>query len=203
MEAETGTEVLKPPKSFNASTPVSKDPSHHAQICSPNFTNISAIKKKEEVKDVRRMLATPEGNTADIFGFNLNLTFMPLDLDESYISLSKINHVSSSTNSSKESPEKPRDNEGPQNDNLTFTKKEKNDEDSQIKQSRENQELKQVGESSRNWNCISLFVFSSRQLRNKNADLNSRRRPLVHSSMSMSRKLRDSRRNTTRNYKKV
>ena len=52
-----------PSKSFNASTPVSKDPSHYAQICSPNFTNISAIKKKEEVKDVRRMLATPEGRT--------------------------------------------------------------------------------------------------------------------------------------------
>lgn len=47
----------------SASTPVSKDPSH-AQICSPNFTNISAIKRKEEVKDVRRMLATPEGGTA-------------------------------------------------------------------------------------------------------------------------------------------
>ena len=72
------------------------------------------------------------------------LTFIPLDLDESYISLSKINHVSSSTNSSKESPEKPADNEGPRNDNLTFTKKEKNDEDSHIKQSRENQDLKQV-----------------------------------------------------------
>jgi len=118
--------ALRAPKSFNASTPVSKDPSHHAQICSPNFTNISAIKKKEEVKDVRRMLATPE------------------DLDESYISLSKINHVSSSTNSSKESPEKPTDNEGLQNDNLTFTKKEKNDDDGHIKQSRENQELKQA-----------------------------------------------------------
>lgn len=47
----------------NASTPVSKDPSH-AQICSPTFTNISAIKRKEEVRDVRRMLATPEGGTA-------------------------------------------------------------------------------------------------------------------------------------------
>ena len=58
--------------------------------------------------------------------------------------MSKINHVSSSTNTSKESPEKPTDNEGLQNDNLTFTKKEKNDEDSHIKQSRENQELKQV-----------------------------------------------------------
>ena len=88
------------------------------------------------------------------------LTFIfLLDLDESYISLSKINHVSSSTNSSKESPEKPTDNEGLQNDNLTFTKKEKNDDDGHIKQSRENQELKQVGESSRNWKCIYLFVF--------------------------------------------
>ena len=88
------------------------------------------------------------------------LTFIfLLDLDESYISLSKINHVSSSTNSSKESPEKPTDNEGPQNDNLTFTKKEKDDDDGHIKQSRENQELKQVGQSSRNWKCISLFVF--------------------------------------------
>ena len=52
--------------SFNASTPLSKFP-EHLQICSPNFTNISAIKKKDEakdpkdVKDVRRMLATPEG----------------------------------------------------------------------------------------------------------------------------------------------
>ena len=89
------------------------------------------------------------------------LTFIfLLDLDESYISLSKINHVSSSTNTSKESPEKPTDNEGLHNDNLTFTKKEKNDDAGQIKQSRENQELKQVGESSRNWKCISLFVFS-------------------------------------------
>lgn len=58
--------------------------------------------------------------------------------------MSKINHVSSSTNSSKESPAKPADNEEQKNDNLTFTKKEKNDEDSHIKQSRENQELKQV-----------------------------------------------------------
>ena len=58
-----------PSKSFNASTPVSKDPSHHAQICSPNFTNISAIKKKEEVKDVRRMLATPEGRTVMLIEF--------------------------------------------------------------------------------------------------------------------------------------
>ena len=108
------------------------------------------------------------------------LTFIfLLDLDESYISLSKINHVSSSTNSSKESPKKPTDNEGLQNDNLTFTKKEKNDEDGHIKQSRENQELKQVGESSRNWKCISLFVFF-RQLRNKNEDLNYKRRPLMH-----------------------
>ena len=90
------------------------------------------------------------------------LTFIfLLDLDESYISLSKINHVSSSTNSSKESPEKPTDNEGLQNDNLTFTKKEKNDDDGHIKQSRENQELKQVGESSRNWKCIYLFVFQA------------------------------------------
>ena len=50
-------------KAPSASTPVSKDPSH-AQICSPTFTNISAIKRKEEVRDVRRMLATPEGGTA-------------------------------------------------------------------------------------------------------------------------------------------
>ena len=52
--------VIKP--SFNASTPVSKypTPAQHVAL-SPNFTNISAIKKKEEVKDVRRMLATPEG----------------------------------------------------------------------------------------------------------------------------------------------
>ena len=50
---------------FDASTPVSKLPDHHHQICSPTFTNISAIKKKDEhvtnKKDVRRMLATPEG----------------------------------------------------------------------------------------------------------------------------------------------
>ena len=54
--------AIKQP-SFNASTPVTKPPaSAHNQIFSPpNFTNISAIKKKEEVRDVRRMLATPEG----------------------------------------------------------------------------------------------------------------------------------------------
>jgi len=78
--------AIKQP-SFNASTPVTKPPvsSAHNQLFSPpNFTNISAIKKKEEVRDVRRMLATPE------------------DLDESYISLSKINPASLS-NSSKES----------------------------------------------------------------------------------------------------
>jgi len=68
--------VTKP--SFNASTPLSKYPTPAQQAAlSPNFTNISAIKKKEEVKDVRRMLATPE------------------DLDESYVSLSKINNDSS------------------------------------------------------------------------------------------------------------
>ena len=78
-----------------------------------------------------------------IIEFKCSLLFL-LDLDESYISLSKINHVSSSTNSSKESPGKDADNEGQKNDNLTFTKKEKSDEDSHIKQSRENQELKQV-----------------------------------------------------------
>ena len=50
---------------FNSSTPVSKPPASSAQIFSPNFTNISAIKKKEEkrdTRDVRRMLATPEGD---------------------------------------------------------------------------------------------------------------------------------------------
>ena len=55
--------AIKQP-SFNASTPVTKPPvsSAHNQLFSPpNFTNISAIKKKEEVRDVRRMLATPEG----------------------------------------------------------------------------------------------------------------------------------------------
>jgi len=75
--------VIKP--SFNASTPVSKypTPAQHVAL-SPNFTNISAIKKKEEVKDVRRMLATPE------------------DLDESYVSLSKINNDSFTSNTSKD-----------------------------------------------------------------------------------------------------
>ena len=107
------------------------------------------------------------------------LTFIfLLDLDESYISLSKINHVSSSTNTSKESPEKPTDNEGLQNDNLTFTKKEKNDEDSHIKQSRENQELKQV--EFKKLELQFSICFFCRQLRNKNADLNYRRRPLMH-----------------------
>ena len=63
---------VEPPKSqqsaaptFNSSTPVSKLPASSAQIFSPNFTNISAIKKKEEKRDprdVRRMLATPEGD---------------------------------------------------------------------------------------------------------------------------------------------
>ena len=51
---------------FNSSTPMSKLPASSAQIFSPNFTNISAIKKKEEkrdTRDVRRMLATPEGDT--------------------------------------------------------------------------------------------------------------------------------------------
>ena len=68
---------------FNASTPLAKF-STQAQICSPTFTNISAIKKKEEPpKDLRRMLAAPE------------------DFDESFISLSKINNVSSN---SEESP---------------------------------------------------------------------------------------------------
>ena len=67
--------ALRAPKSFNASTPVSKDASHHAQICSPNFTNISAIKKKEEVKDVRRMLATPEGGTDGIIEFKCSLLY--------------------------------------------------------------------------------------------------------------------------------
>ena len=63
----TKVEVLvEAPKSpaFNSSTPVSKPPASSAQIFSPNFTNISAIKKKEEkrdTRDVRRMLATPEG----------------------------------------------------------------------------------------------------------------------------------------------
>ena len=56
--------ALKPPMGRSASTPVSKDPSH-AQICSPNFTNISAIKRKEEVKDVRRMLATQKVELLD------------------------------------------------------------------------------------------------------------------------------------------
>ena len=63
---------VEPPKSqqsaaptFNSSTPVTKLPASSAQIFSPNFTNISAIKKKEEKRDprdVRRMLATPEGD---------------------------------------------------------------------------------------------------------------------------------------------
>ena len=65
----TKVEVLvEAPKAptFNSSTPVSKPPASSAQIFSPNFTNISAIKKKEEkrdTRDVRRMLATPEGDT--------------------------------------------------------------------------------------------------------------------------------------------
>ena len=75
--------------------------------------------------------------------------------------MSKINHVSSSTNSSKESPGKPTDDEGLKNDNLTFTKKEKNNEDGHFNQSRENQELKQVRESSRIGKCISIFVFQA------------------------------------------
>ena len=58
---------------FDASTPVSKLPDHHHQICSPTFTNISAIKKKNEhvtnKKDVRRMLATPEGKVKIITFF--------------------------------------------------------------------------------------------------------------------------------------
>ena len=63
---------VEPPKSqqsaaptFNSSTPVTKLPASSAQVFSPNFTNISAIKKKEEKRDprdVRRMLATPEGD---------------------------------------------------------------------------------------------------------------------------------------------
>ena len=70
--------------------------------------------------------------------------FYILDLDESYISLSKINHVSLSTNSSKEeSVKKTSDDEDRKKDdkdNLTFTKQSKNDDP----QSGENQELKQV-----------------------------------------------------------
>ena len=64
---------------FNASTPLGKL-STQAQICSPTFTNISAIKKKDDPpRDVRRMLAAPE------------------DFDESFISLSKIKNISSSS----------------------------------------------------------------------------------------------------------
>ena len=114
---------------------------------------------------------------ANIIEFKCSLLFL-LDLDESYISLSKINHVSSSTNSSKESPGKDADNEGQKNDNLTFTKKEKSDEDSHIKQSRENQELKQV--EFKKLELQFSICFFCRQLRNKNADLNYRRRPLMH-----------------------
>ena len=70
--------------------------------------------------------------------------FYILDLDESYISLSKINHVSLSTNSSKEeSVKKTSDDEDRKKndkDNLTFTKQSKNDDP----QSGETQELKQV-----------------------------------------------------------
>ena len=74
---------------FNASTPLGKF-STQAQICSPTFTNISAIKKKDDQpRDVRRMLAAPE------------------DFDESFISLSKINNISSSSSGkSKESIDK-------------------------------------------------------------------------------------------------
>lgn len=74
---------------FNASTPLGKF-STQAQICSPTFTNISAIKKKDEQpRDVRRMLAAPE------------------DFDESFISLSKINNLSSSpSGKSRESTDK-------------------------------------------------------------------------------------------------
>ena len=74
---------------FNASTPLGKL-STQAQICSPTFTNISAIKKKDDPpRDVRRMLAAPE------------------DFDESFISLSKINNLSSSpSGKSRESTDK-------------------------------------------------------------------------------------------------
>ena len=68
-------------------------------------------------------------------------------------------------------------------------------------------------EKTKNWNRLEiervrelgnayLYLFF-RQLRNKNADLNYKRSPLMHWSMNMSRRLRHSRRNTTRHYKKV
>ena len=76
-EKQQQSSVVRP--AFNASTPLGKF-STQAQICSPTFTNISAIKKKDDQpRDVRRMLAAPE------------------DFDESFISLSKINNISSSS----------------------------------------------------------------------------------------------------------
>ena len=75
---------------FNASTPLGKL-STQAEICSPTFTNISAIKKKDDqpTREVRRMLAAPE------------------DFEESFISLSKIANISSSSSGkSRESIEK-------------------------------------------------------------------------------------------------
>ena len=86
-EKKQQSSVVRP--AFNASTPLGKF-STQAQICSPTFTNISAIKKKDEQpRDVRRMLAAPE------------------DFDESFISLSKINNLSSSpSGKSRESTDK-------------------------------------------------------------------------------------------------
>ena len=82
-EKQQQSSLVRP--TFNASTPLGKFSTTQAQICSPTFTNISAIKKKDDPqpRDVRRMLATPE------------------DFDESFISLSKINNISASASSGK------------------------------------------------------------------------------------------------------
>ena len=109
---------------FNASTPLGKF-STQAQICSPTFTNISAIKKKDDQpRDVRRMLAAPE------------------DFDESFISLSKINNLSSCSTSgkSRESIDKAEsvetgDRPGPATDKLTVNNiSSKDKESSNLKQ---------------------------------------------------------------------
>ena len=95
-EEKQGQSSLVRP-AFNASTPLGKV-STRAEICSPTFTNISAIKKKDDQpRDVRRMLAAPE------------------DFDESFISLSKINNISSS---SKLEAVEPGDRPGPATDKL-------------------------------------------------------------------------------------
>jgi len=121
--------VIKP--SFNASTPLSKYPTPAQQAAlSPNFTNISAIKKKEEVKDVRRMLATPE------------------DLDESYVSLSKINNDSSKDSFSLKKTETEENKSNSEEKSRTFVKEENikltefNEENLKLKEIIEHQKLK-------------------------------------------------------------